>query len=413
MMKKVLDASIRTILLTLFLIPLILNGIMIVSAAVPKASKASTIQELRQELASLQAEKTEAENKKKLTQSEINNKKNQVHNAYHEKDVIAKQIEEATAEITSSELEIARVTKETDDLLRFLQISNSENLYFEYIFDATSISDFITRAATIEQLTEYNNAQLKYLEELITKNQNLKTELAAKNVEMDNLISDLSSKISSLGNQLAAISDMNEDINSQIKNQSALIDYYKGVCKSETQKLDECTDLAATGGFIRPLKQGKVNSQAGYRTNPLTGKIGSFHNGVDIGVAEGTPVYASALGRVAAITRRSSCGGNIVYIHHNINGSARTTHYAHLLEINDSLKVGSVVTIETQIGRSGGSSTKSYDSCTTGAHLHYGIAKGHYLAGGSNGYSKWATFLAQTIYPVPGFPAVGVYFYTR
>ena len=103
---------------------------------------------------------------------------------------------------------------------------------------------------------------------------------------------------------------------------------------------------------------------------------------------------------VAAVSLKTSCGGTIVYIHHLINGKPYTSQYAHLLSAN--VKVGDKVSNLTIIGRIGGGSGTPWDSCSTGAHLHYGVSTGHYLGGGSYGYSSWNTFLSRTIQP-PSF----------
>ena len=53
----------------------------------------------------------------------------------------------------------------------------------------------------------------------------------------------------------------------------------------------------------------------------------------------------------------------------------------HLLSIASGIYVGKVVTDQTVIGYVGGGSTAAsnggYDYCTTGTHLHFGIAEGH------------------------------------
>lgn len=38
-----------------------------------------------------------------------------------------------------------------------MQISEGDNVYLEYIFEATSFTDFIYRSAIVEQLTKYND----------------------------------------------------------------------------------------------------------------------------------------------------------------------------------------------------------------------------------------------------------------
>ena len=83
--------------------------------------------------------------------------------------------------------------------------------------------------------------------------------------------------------------------------------------------------------------------------------------------------------------------GNMVIIHHKINGQTYTSVYAHLLSINTS--VGETVTRGSIIGYSGGSSTAAYDNCTFGAHLHLTIALGQYGVD----YTNW-TYELNRVY---------------
>lgn len=372
---------------------------------VEAASGTENIKALRQELAKLKQEKIEAQNAKKQTQSQINTKKNAIFKAGEEQEEIKVKVEEAEQKIVESNASIDKATSETNELLRFYQISNGENAYLEYISGAESTTDLVMRVAIVEQITEYNKEVTDKLEILIKENEQLKIDLAARNEELDQMTEEYSQALKSLGNKLSSYNEINEDIDSQIKNQEALIDYYKMVCKSEDQPLSECIDLAYATGFIRPVMSGKLTSYWGYRVDPLTGKKNSFHNAIDIGGnKEGTPVYAAAAGMVAAVTKKSRCGGNIVYIHHNVKGKYYTTQYAHLLNYN--VKVGDTVTASTQIGSvGGGKGTKSWDKCSTGAHLHFGISTGHYLSKAYQGYSSWSTFLAKSVDPLKYLPS--------
>lgn len=81
-------------------------------------------------------------------------------------------------------------------------------------------------------------------------------------------------------------------------------------------------------------------------------------------------------GRVATIIYRASCAGNQIYINHTINGKNYMTAYKHLLSMNVS--VGQMVTPNTVIGYVGGGSNTPWDYCSTGPHLHFETAYGHY-----------------------------------
>ena len=151
-------------------------------------------------------------------------------------------------------------------------------------------------------------------------------------------------------------------------------------------------------GFKYPLKSGTISSGWGKRTFLLNGRwVSDFHYGYDFaGNPEGTPVYAVASGKVARIIYGSTCGGNQIYIFHTVKGKNYTTKYVHLLSIK--VKLGDIVTDNTVIATVGGKSTSTqhggYDRCTTGAHLHFGIADGHRTT-----YVDSYTFNPNQIFP--------------
>ena len=189
---------------------------------------------------------------------------------------------------------------------------------------------------------------------------------------------------------------------------------YENLGCKDSQLLSECLGFNNNTRWVRPLVKGYISSGFGYRSFTLNGRpYSDFHNGIDIaGNAGGTSIYASASGLVAAIIRKASCGGNQVYLHVYVNGDPYTVTFAHLTSIN--VNVGDKVNINTVIGTvgGGGSTLKSnggWDTCSTGYHLHYGIAKGHYLG---SGYSSYSKYVSNSIAP-SGFPSLGSWFYSR
>lgn len=375
------------------------------------AKEAETLADLREELKSLQAEKKRNEQSKNQTQSEINSKKNAVANAHEEIEQAKTDITIAEQEITDSKTEIDKLTAETEALLVFMQQMNGENAYVQYVTGSSSMTELVMRLAAVDQITTYNQKTLAELEALINKNEQLKVELEQKQVDLNNKIESYEKKITSLGKNLADLAEVSEDIDDQIKNQKALIKTYEDMGCGENQLLSQCVEVANNASWRKPLKRGVVTSLWGYRKSPITGAQ-QFHNGIDLaGNSEGTKIYSAASGTVAAITWKSSCGGNKVYIHSYVNGKSYTHYYFHLLNIN--VKVGDNVTTETAIGTvGGGSKTRSYDKCSTGAHLHFGIATGFYLGAGKGSYSSYSKLVANNIQP-PGFGKKGSWFYSR
>lgn len=116
--------------------------------------------------------------------------------------------------------------------------------------------------------------------------------------------------------------------------------------------------LPTTGRFTQLY--GKASGNYGY----------TFHNGLDIANATGTPVKASASGKVIYVSNRGAYGNHLM-IEHTINKKTYTTVYAHMnkLLVYSNQKVKKGETIGT-IGTTGNS---------TGPHLHFEIHQGSYV----------------------------------
>ena len=69
--------------------------------------------------------------------------------------------------VKAAEWLIKEKGKETDEMLKFLQLSSGENVYLEYLFEADSYTDLIYRYAVVKQLTNYNSSLIDELEQLI------------------------------------------------------------------------------------------------------------------------------------------------------------------------------------------------------------------------------------------------------
>lgn len=374
------------------------------------ATNADTLAELRSELAALKSKKAAADNKKAQTKGQINTNKNNIVAAQTEIETNKQKIEQAKVDIENLKVETEKTKASIENLLRSYEISSGDKTYLEYVFGATSISDFIIRCSISEQLTSYNTDLIDTYNNQIKEAEQLQIDLAQREKDLNVQISNLESSIDTLGKNLTSLIEDALDINDDIKSTQELIDYYVKMGCGENENLNACVQIRGDTGFIKPLTKGIITSKFGYRTHPVTGKVKSFHTGIDIGGnKEGTSVYSAANGMVGKIINRASCGGNQVYIYHTINGTKYTTFYMHLLKIN--VKVGDAVTNQTVIGTvGGGSGTSSYERCSTGAHLHFGIATGWY---GST-YSSYSTFVSHLQNPtnIIKFPS-GSYFYSR
>ena len=102
-----------------------------------------------------------------------------------------------------------------------------------------------------------------------------------------------------------------------------------------------------------------VTSKYGWRVHPVRGDR-RFHAGVDLGAAQGTPILATRIGRVAVADRMGGYGLAVVLQHAN---GKQDTLYAHMSQM--FVRPGEQVKPGTIIGRVGST------GLSTGPHLHY------------------------------------------
>ena len=368
----------------------------IVSPIKVEAKEAETLGDLKAELAALKKQKADNEANQKYTQEQIKSRENAIITA--EADITKAQGDMETAEqnIVESNEKLTSLTEDTKKLLEFTQQMESKNAYLEFISGAESMTDLVMRMAAIEQTTKQVQAMLENLENLIKENEQLKKDLEQKQKDLSAKITTYQAKIQDLHGDLESYDKFELDIDSKIKVLQNQVNYYVGRSKeiygkeNDAAKLTDLDVVAYNGGWLKPLKKGRITSTIGSRW-------GSYHNALDIGGnSEGTPIYAAASGTVSGFIPRYKCGGNMIYINVIVGGQKYTTYYYHLLKVN--VKVGDVVNQNTIIGTVGGYSTSTshggYDGCTTGAHLHFGVAKGYFTG----------TIKRANVITPPGFP---------
>ncbi len=266
----------------------------------------------------------------------------------------------------------------------------------DYVFDSSSIYELMERQAVVEQIINYTQGELDDLESLIKEKENLQTKLSNDNKSLNESISQYEKQVEDLEAFIEKQATIGLDYDEKIKMYQNQIKYYTSIGCKDDEKIDDCQNryfakqkgyaIVPSGAFSRPLNSGRVTQAWG----------NNGHKGMDLGGnPKGTPVYAPASGTVAHVAYKQSCGGNIIYMHFNVRGQAYTGEFAHLTSIK--VKPGQYVSKGTIIGTVGGdSSTWYYDKCTSGVHLHYAIAYGYYLGGGSQGYSRWSKFTSNT-----------------
>jgi len=119
----------------------------------------------------------------------------------------------------------------------------------------------------------------------------------------------------------------------------------------------------------RPVKaeDSWISSAFGQRRDPFNTRL-AFHSGVDFAAYRGTPIYASAGGKVVFAGNRPAYGKTVEVDH----GNGMVTRYAHaqsiLVKKSQWVEPGQLLARVGSTGR------------TTGSHLHFEIIKnGHFV----------------------------------
>ncbi len=261
--------------------------------------------------------------------------------------------------------------------IRAMQESG-EISYASVVLNAASFSDLLGRTAMIEEISKADQRMLAELLEMANAILDSKASLAEektaielKRAELDERTAELAEKRSKSDALLYTLEAdrtlLQNMLDGYEQSESTLAAQLAKLEKeyNEQKKLEERL-FVSEKGFIFPVDPSGfvyVSSRYGYRTDPITGQKGTFHNGIDLASYYGTPVYAAKTGEVTRVVN-SYLYGRYVIINH---GDGYSTYYGHLSAFNN-LYVGQIVNQGDTIGYVGSSGVYS-----TGPHLHFGV----------------------------------------
>ena len=358
---------------------------------IPLSINAQTLGGMKAEYQKMQNEYNQNRANRKMTENEIANLKAKIKSINEEIDGINLDIEKLNKEIEDRYQEIEKMNGEIKKILNYYQIASGEEFYLEYVFKATDYTDFIYRLAVVEQLSKYLDNTIDKYNQLIEENKRSVNELASKKTTLNSKKEELSTEYKKLEQQVIGIDIAGVSIQEEMENIAKSIKLYQDTYKcSDSEDISTCINRynaarrSSSSGSARSAANYNVPSASGFYL-PIsywTATYGFRHhdNGFDLSTPEGQEVHPIADGVVVDIWYKYSCGGNMVWIAHNVNGKKYTSAYFHLKTINVSLD--QTVTHNTIIGLSGGArkgtSTNTYDGCTTGPHLHLQTSYGHY-----------------------------------
>lgn len=269
--------------------------------------------------------------------------------------------------------------KRTEDHLDSLSYAARERIlliykegskpYWAYLMESDSHVDFIDRLYYSSLLMGHDIRMLDALRTTNTRLKALKTRYEEKTKEVEELTAVVTREKNILDAELRKLmSDKKELLHSKTAAEHAL-DELEQEDLEITRQLQELKeqggdrDLVFTGRFRLPLN-GRLSSGFGMRLHPIARRR-KMHTGIDIVAPEGTPIHATAPGRVFFADIKGGYGNCVIIVHGYHNNQSFSTLYAHLTDI--LVSTGDMVEAGEIIGTVGST------GYSTGPHLHFEI----------------------------------------
>ena len=353
----------------------------------------SDIQNIKNELGDIQAQKKEAEEKLKSIRNDLSKAKEQV--ALIQEQVLLceqeinvsqaileeydRQIAEKELEIQGLEQEEAAQFQEFYQQVRWMEETGGVN-YLSILFEANSFADMLDYAMLIGDIMDYSNGIINRLKatqaELALARDGLESdradqalvqqeletrraELEQKRADAQALLNQIAASESEYAKEAKELAESEARINKELKDAQAK--YAAQIAALEAQR--NASVNMTSGNWYWPLPgRYKISSLFGGRIDPINGRRDN-HTGTDIPAPSGTPIYAAQDGIVTTVNRNknSSSYGYYCIINH---GGGYVTLYAHQCQVpivneGDTVSKGQVIGYVGTTGRS------------TGNHLHF------------------------------------------
>ena len=340
------------------LVVIVLILILLGNIFAPIEAKATTLREYEELLEKYKNELNSTNNQIYISRQQLEEIQNKIADTERQIKEAEDEIVRLEEEIKKNNEEIAKKKEESKALIEYYQISNGENVYLEYAFGASDITDMIYRMSIVEQLTDYNDKVMKELKELIRLNQERQKELAQKEEELKGLKDELQVQAQRVKGNISSMEGAIPDLRNQLSNYENRVAYYQRIgCELDDEIGVDCDKGNNAYGFVFPL-YGSYWTSTGFYWDGYSG-----HKGLDFAQGCGNPVRAVANGRVYYVgSNKDIYGAKMILIVHNYNGRKIFSQYTHLsgYAVSENQDVAAGQTIG-YVGTTGWS---------TGCHLH-------------------------------------------
>lgn len=365
---------------------------------------------------------SDAQQKKQNIQNQIttNNKKissteSEATEYLKQVDELNKKISEYTNNLSNLEDKVDAVNKKIGEYENDLQnssqrYSSAEDLYavrlrsiyengmpnvIDILFESKGITDFFSKLNVYQSVVEYDKSMVNNIDGEKEYIDNVKSDIEVQKVQLDQLKYDVEKATKTLNDaksqKQAKVDELNKSkeklqaVNTVLNKEAESLNAQIAAEIAEREKKKSQNKSSNNGGSTGGGSSTVVNSNGkfdwplkGYGKNRITATFpsypdGSRHDGVDIGVPIGTPVYAAAAGEVV-VSRYYLTGdydgsywqgyGNYVMIDH---GDYYTLYghlkYKQVVSAGQTVSKGQLIAYTASTGNS------------SGPHLHFEVRK--------------------------------------
>ena len=326
-------------------------------------------EELQEQIEAIQSDKSRALERKSLLEQQISATQAEINNIQAQIEKYTQLIMEKEEELAQAEAEEAELYDQFCQRVRYME-EEGEISYWSILFSSSDFSDLLDNFMMVEEFIDYDNRMMEEILALQEQIQSDKAELETARTEQETARTEQEKAKADLQAQEAEVDSLIEEISGQedlLEQQEAQLKAAADAMDDEIRRLEQemasqISGVVSESGFQWPLPASwnTLSSLFGSRTHPITGKPNN-HTGIDIPASRNTEIYAAKSGVVVTSTYNSSYGNYVVVSH----SDGTSTLYAHMNSRNAT--VGQTVSQGQVIGYVGTTGS------STGNHLHFEV----------------------------------------
>ena len=283
-----------------------------------------------------------------------------------------KKIDQIQSKLKAAQTREAEEYENMKKHICFMYENGGSRSYINLLLRSDGMTDFLNRAQYISQIMEYDSQVVSAYQKSVKKIEQLKKTLDEDKKELVALQEEQQQQQQGMEKLNAKKQEELHVVEGSITDAQALAEYYEAELRAQEAVLAQINRQTASGrfvgaqlssaGLIWPCPAGnRVSSDYGPRTAPTAG-ASTFHRGIDIPASQGADILAAADGMVSYVGYEENGGGNYCIVNHGTISTVYMHASAICVQPGQEVIQGEVI---AKVGSTG---------IATGPHLHFAIS---------------------------------------